>query len=236
MNTKIIGISGRKQSGKNTLANYMNGDILKRREMVQDFAINQKVELEILTCTEDGKSNWGIFDVTRKDDSFVSYAERELWPFVKLYHFADYLKKMSIDLFDLSPEQVYGTDDDKNTPTPYGMTSREFLQHLGTDVMRSIKDTVWVDYTIKIIKQEKPLVSIIPDVRFPNEVEAIKKAGGIVVRLDRNVYDSPHKCESSLDQENFDWNNFDVILRNNNIKIEEFIAGLEEIQPLWRNL
>ena len=118
MNTKIIGISGRKQSGKNTLANYMNGDILKRREMVQDFAINQKGELEILTCTEDGKSNWGIFDVTRKDDSFVSYAERELWPFVKLYHFADYLKKMSIDLFDLSPEQVYGTDDDKNTPTP----------------------------------------------------------------------------------------------------------------------
>ena len=243
MNTKIIGISGRKQSGKNTLANYINGDILKTRGMVQDFSISQKGELQILTCTEDGKSSWGIFDVTRKDNDFASYAERELWPFVKLYHFADYLKKMSIDLFDLSPEQVYGTDDDKNTPTPYSqngwshkMTSREFLQHLGTDVMRSIKDTIWVDYTIKIIQQEKPLVSIIPDVRFPNEVEAIKEAGGIVVRLDRNVYNSPHQCESSLDQENFDWNNFDVILKNNDIKIEEFIAGLEEIQPLWRNL
>jgi hypothetical protein len=236
MNTKIIGISGRKQSGKNTLANYINGDILKKRGMVQDFSISQKGELKILTCTEDGESNWGIFDVTRKDESFVSYAERELWPFVKLYHFADYLKKMSIDLFDLRPEQVYGTDEDKNTPTDYDMTSREFLQYLGTDVMRSIKNTIWVDYTIKIIQQEKPLVSIIPDVRFPNEVEAIKEAGGIVVRLDRNVYDSPHQCESSLDQENFDWNDFDVILKNNDIKIEEFIAGLEEIQPLWRNL
>lgn len=236
MNTKIIGISGRKQSGKNTLANYINGDILKKRGMVQDFSISQKGELKILTCTEDGESNWGIFDVTRKDESFVSYAERELWPFVKLYHFADYLKKISIDLFDLRPEQVYGTDEDKNTPTDYDMTSREFLQYLGTNVMRSIKDTIWVDYTIKIIQREKPLVSIIPDVRFPNEVEAIKEAGGIVVRLDRNVYNSTHQCESSLDQENFDWNDFDVILKNNDIKIEEFIAGLEEIQPLWRNL
>ena len=103
----------------------------------------------------------------------------------KIYHFADPLKAMAIDLFDLSPTQVYGTDEDKNTVTPYlaqdaalkgkdvldniHMT-REFLQYFGTDVMRSIKDTVWVDYTIKKIKQEQSSVAIIPDVRFPNEV------------------------------------------------------------------
>ena len=41
--------------------------------------------------------------------------------------------------------------------------------------MRSIKDTMWVDYTIKKIKQEQSSVAIIPDVRFPNEVHAIKE-------------------------------------------------------------
>lgn len=251
MNTKIIGISGRKQSGKNTLANYINGDILLQREMVQDFDISNTGELEILTTSENGSSNWGVFDVTRKDEDFMLYAERELWPFVKLYHFADYLKQMSIDLFDLKPEQVYGTDEDKNTLTPYAaqgsalkhtnvlenvnMTSREFLQYLGTNVMRSIKDTVWVDYTIKLIKKEQSLVSIVPDVRFPNEVHAIKKAGGIVIRLDRDVYNSSHECESALDPSVFDWNQFDVILRNNNITISKFIEGLKEIKPLWRN-
>jgi len=37
---KVIGISGRKQSGKNTAANYIAGSILKAKNMmVQDFVI-----------------------------------------------------------------------------------------------------------------------------------------------------------------------------------------------------
>lgn len=236
MNKFIIGISGRKQSGKNTLANYINGDILKSRNMIQDFSITNKGELEILTQMEDGSPRWGIFDVSRKDEDFVIYAERELWPFIKLYHFADYLKKMCVDLFDLTENQVYGTDEDKNTNTPYNMTAREFLQYFGTEVMRKIKDTIWVDYTIKLIKSEGSLVSIIPDVRFPNEVLAIKKAGGIVIRLDRNIYNSSHECETALDRSVFNWDQFDLIIENHNSSIEEFISKAASLKTLWRNL
>ena len=101
-------------------------------------------------------------------------------------------------MFDLTPQQVYGTDEDKNTPTPYGKTAREFLQSFGTDIMRSIKDTVWVDYTLKLIQQEQSALALIPDVRFPNEVNATHKAGGYVLRLDREVYSSTHNCETAL--------------------------------------
>ena len=127
---KIIGISGRKQSGKNTVANIMAGKVLKENLMVEDFVINDKGELQVKTEDAYGKSGWGILDITRKDEEFSSYAEPNIWPLVKMYHFADYLKTICVDLFDLTNEQVYGTDEDKNTQTPYGMTARDFLQYL----------------------------------------------------------------------------------------------------------
>tara|TARA_B100001559_G_scaffold223642_1_gene187751 strand:- start:1305 stop:2030 length:726 start_codon:yes stop_codon:yes gene_type:complete len=238
---KIIGISGRKQAGKNTVANYINGRILKEQNMVLNFNINTDGQLEIQTTNSNNDTGWGIFDVTRKDESFVSYAESEMWPFVKLYHFADYLKQMCIDLFDLKPEQVYGTDEDKNTPTEYSqngwnhkMTAREFLQYFGTDVMRKIKDTVWVDYTIKTILQEQSKVALIPDVRFPNEVKAIQEAGGLVIRLDRDVYKSTHMCESSLDESVFDWNQFDFVIPNQDGSVQDLISKISHIESAWR--
>lgn len=231
---KIIGISGRKQSGKNTVANYINGDIIKNRGMIHDFAISQKGELEIKTTDGNGDIGWGIFDVTRKDEDFTDYASQSLWPYVKVYHFADYLKKICIELFDITPRQVYGSDEDKNTMTNYGMTAREFLQYFGTNVMRKIKDTIWVDYTIKNIVSENSLVALIPDVRFPNEVNAIHDAGGIVIRLTRDAKNSSHECETALDKNKFDWKNFDLIIDNNSTSIEELIEILSKQSNLWR--
>tara|TARA_B100000902_G_scaffold142558_1_gene140162 strand:+ start:3287 stop:3988 length:702 start_codon:yes stop_codon:yes gene_type:complete len=227
--TKIIGISGRKQAGKNTVANCLHGVKFVSRGNAQSYDISNDGELMIQTSDSKGTVGWGIFDVLRSDIDFLSYAEHEIWPYVKIYHFADYLKKMSMDLFDLSPRQVYGTDADKNTATPYNMTAREFLQYLGTDVMRKIKDTIWVDYTIKLINLEGTEVAIIPDVRFPNEVNAIHEAGGIVVRLTRDVHNSEHPCETALDKEHFDWSNFDYILDNQDCSVSELKNRVEKI-------
>lgn len=238
---KIIGISGRKQSGKNTVANFVNGEVLLSREMITDFDISDQGQLEIETTNQLGKSGWGVFDVTRKDEEFTSYAESSIWPFIKVYHFADSLKKLCIDFFDMSPQQVYGTDDDKNTETKYSqngwkhkMTVREFLQYFGTDVMRKIKDTVWVDYTIKSILNEQPDIAIIPDVRFPNEINAIHKAGGIVIRLTRDLYSDDHKCENALDPSNYNWDNFDFTIENHDGSIEDLKQELNKINHLWR--
>lgn len=232
---KIIGISGRKQSGKNTVANFINGDILKSMKMIQDFRLNTSGALEIKTSNSSGSVDWGIFDILRKDLEFVDYAEKNLWPYTKVYHFADYLKKISMELFNLTEKQVYGTDEDKNTETSYGMTAREFLQYFGTDVMRKIKDDIWVESTIKSILREQPLIAIIPDVRFPNEVNAIHDAGGKVIRLTRNVYNSDHGCESALDEDKFDWNNFDYVIDNQNGTIEELCKNINELNMLWSN-
>jgi hypothetical protein len=231
----IIGISGRKQSGKNTVANIINGYTLKDLGMVQDYGINNRGELKIQTMDQNKTVGWGILDLLRKDKEFVSYADVNIWPYIKIYHFADYLKKICVDLFDLTPKQVYGNDEDKNTITGYNMTAREFLQYFGTEVMRKIKDTVWLDYTMKIIEEEQSSIAIIPDVRFPNEVEAIKKAGGFVIRLTRNTLNSNHPCESALDESNFDWKNFDHIIENSTMTLEKLQEEVLLLSSVWSN-
>lgn len=65
------------------------------------------------------------------------------------------------------------------------LTPRWVLQYWGTDVLReSFHDDIWIASLEN--KMRKTLDNIvISDVRFPNELAAIKNAGGIVVRIKR---------------------------------------------------
>ena len=244
---KIIGISGKKQSGKNTVANYICGDVLHTLGMVKDFSLGEHGELVVKTSDSSGTVGWGVFDLLRKDADFVEYAEKELWPYVKIYHFADPLKQLCCDLFDIPESQLYGSNQAKNQVTQYNwkdmptatqgvehnLTVRDFLQYFGTDLMRCIKDTVWVDYVLKKIAQEDPAIALIPDVRFPNEIDAIKNAGGVAMRLDRNILESEHACEVSLDNDKFDWNKFDIVVNNDGQTLDQLQNDLKQINQLW---
>jgi hypothetical protein len=243
---KMIGISGRKQSGKNTIANYINGDVLQGMSMINDFSISAEGELLINTVDSSGTSGYGIFDVIRKDSTFIEYAQRELWPYIKVYHFADYLKDMSVNLFGLNSKNIYGNDDQKNEltdllweemPTETNktgyMTHREFLEYFGTKVIRKVRSNAWVYATINKITQEDSQLAIIPDVRFPNEVQAIKNSGGIVIRLTRNIFNSDSESESALDSDKFDWHNFDVVIDNHNMTLDSLCSELKT-NKFWR--
>ena len=233
---KIVGIAGKKQSGKNTTANILHGIVLKDQGLVRDCNIDGDGKLVILTSNSQGEEDWGEFDVTRKDAAFVEYAEHNMWPHVKLYSFADNLKQICVDLFSIPPECSWGTDEQKNQPqehllwenmpkainssmmkkllppdarTSHGwkegpMTAREFMQFLGTDVMRKMYEPVWVQSCVNKIKHEQSSLAIVADVRFPNEVDAIKNAGGSVVRLNRANRADNHPSETALDDYDFD--------------------------------
>jgi hypothetical protein len=216
---KIIGISGRKQSGKNTAANILHGIVLKKQNTLKEFGIDAGGRLIILTDDSEGNEGWGEFDITRRDEAFVDYAEYSMWPFVKLYSFADNLKSICHELFDIPLESLWGTDEQKNQKQKHllwdgmpdeirgkrrgAMTAREFMQILGTDIMRNIYGSVWVNSAIKKIIREQSELAIIADVRFPNEAKAIENAGGVVVRLTRAIKEDNHPSETALDNYNF---------------------------------
>jgi len=244
----ILGISGRKQAGKNTTANILHGIVLEEQGYVKDWEIGAKGQL--LVNTNDPNS-YGEFWVERKDEQFVSWADNNMWPYVKLYSFADNLKAICMDLFDIPFRCLYGTDEEKNqvqehllwenmpgidTTNSYmlnkngPMTSREFMQFLGTDIMRKMYEPIWVNSCIKKIQREQSELAIIADVRFPNEAKAIEQAGGKVVRLTRNVYEDNHSSEVAMDDYSFtDYidnknENIDYLI----VKVKQFYNYLKE--------
>ena len=57
-------------------------------------------------------------------------------------------------------------------------------------------------------------MALIADCRFPNEVDAVKNAGGIVIKLNRNLYESTHTSEIALDDNLYDQSKFDLVIDN----------------------
>jgi len=216
----IIGISGKKQSGKDTLANFIKSYLYAKDHRETIFRQN-----------EEGKISWeknpNILDIsTHKMDSINTS-----WNIARVYSFADTLKEFCINVLGLSKEQVYGTDKEKNTFTKYlwnnfplsvrfryrikglftsffrtgHMTARELMQVIGTDVgRRMFCESIWVDATISRIKKDKPKVALIRDVRFKSEIDAIIKNGGFIIRLERKISNDSHPSEIDLDH--YDWN------------------------------
>lgn len=145
----------------------------------------------------------------------------------KIYNFADPLKKdICMNILGLTYEQCYGEDSYKNTLTDVywenkQLTAREVMQFVGTDLFRKMKNDVWAGATISKIKNDNLDIAIIADCRFPNEVEAIKNAGGYVIKLMRDPFHSDHSSETALDPENYPQSNFDLVIFNQTIGIDE---------------
>lgn len=94
---------------------------------------------------------------------------------------------------------------------PLSNEMRPLLQRFGTEVCRHMfGQDIWVNTTMRRIKPNQKVV--IADVRFENEADAIRKAGGVVWRIERPGIDpaNAHASEHALDDYEFDlviWNN-----------------------------
>ena len=168
-----------------------------------------------------------IISLITQTDIKIRENRHELNMSCKIYSFADPLKQdICINILGLTYDQCYGSDDDKNTMTDLWwdgvqLTAREAMEIIGTKIFRALKTNVWADATINKIKKENVDLAIISDCRFPNEVESVKNSGGINIRLDLDPFHSNSISENSLDQDVYDWSNFDIIIKNSKMTIEE---------------
>lgn len=118
---------------------------------------------------------------------------------------------------------------DVKTPEDFGLvvapddeeflTARRFMEILGTDIMRKMYGDCHVDAMMYDINHLQCDLSIVVDIRFPNEIAKIKAAGGKVVRLTRNPHNSESKAETALDD--YPLENYDLVIDNANMTIEE---------------
>ena len=232
----ILGISGRKQSGKSTTGNFIIS--VKLAELGITNQIDIDAEGRIIVSDLFGDANYaGVLDTSvRKNDFMLKRLYEALDPHVKIYSFADPLKQdICMNIIGLTYEQCYGSDDDKNQPTELTwpnssdrMSARDIMQYVGTDIFRKMKPDVWVSATINRIQKEKPQIALITDCRFPNEVSSIKDAGGLVMRLTRNPFHSDHLSETILDESNYDWSNFDYVCKNDEMGIYDQCMDIQK--------
>lgn len=105
--------------------------------------------------------------------------------------FSSGLKAMLAALLEgqgVSPETIYRMieGDLKETPTVYlnGRTPRHAMQTLGTEWGRKcIGPEFWVNCGMFTAAGHDR--AVITDCRFPNEIDAIRRAGGMIVRITR---------------------------------------------------
>lgn len=101
---------------------------------------------------------------------------------------ADPMKRFCREIFGFTDEQLWGPSEKRNEPDPRwdGLTPRKALQMLGTEWGRAMHPDVWVRRLIVEWSRLGDSV-VVPDVRFQNELEAIRAAGGHVVRVTGHV-------------------------------------------------
>lgn len=117
---------------------------------------------------------------------------------------------------------------------PGQMTAREVMQFTGTEIFRKMYHNVWAQSTVNRILKDESKFAVITDCRFPNEVEAVQKAGGKVIRFNRCPYpDDDHDSETALDPVNYDWNNFDAVIDNSNMSISDQNGAVYKTLESW---
>lgn len=88
------------------------------------------------------------------------------------YSFAYPLKEIVRRAFNMTDDQVFGSQTDKETVDPrYNVSPRWLLQRLGTEGIRAVfGEDVWWKNCLERIQADKPELAVIEDFRFLNEV------------------------------------------------------------------
>ena len=195
--TKILGFAGKKQSGKNTCCNFLQ--MLKFHEygVCKNASLNEQGQILVSDLFGEKVSGSDWIPLT---EEYVDISQLlESFRPCKIYAFADVLKEFAVDVLGLEYNQVYGTNEEKNSPThllwenmPTGnnkgpMTGREILQYFGSDICRKMYENIWFDACIRRIRKDNPELALISDVRFPNEIKGVQNEGGVVFGLPRDI-------------------------------------------------
>ena len=155
------------------------------------------------------------------DISYEDFVNRKYKNFVdiEVVHFADILKETVQALFAIGEWETNTQEGKKVTISWIGKTVRELLQEVGQGLRDAIDPDVWVKALFANTEDWANI--IIADVRYPNELEAIKERGGVLIRIDRNGAGAGnHSSETALD----DYNDWDFHIGNNGSMEELFEA------------
>ena len=110
--------------------------------------------------------------------------------------FADPIKDLICEVFDVSRGFLETNKRTNHTPAGFQRPIRELLQHVGD--LRTFNPNVWVDALLRKLPNDG--IVIVTDVRYHNEMEALKSRGAYVALLSRH-YDISKRDEHAHSSE-----------------------------------
>ena len=141
------------------------------------------------------------------------------------FAFADCLKRACAELFLLDHLQLHGSLQQKMQPDHrwFGCSARQIMQYVGTDLLRNQLDVIMPGIAENLFTHHfeiwlseykdngESADIVVSDVRFKNEIESIRKNGGIVIYLARHsAATSTHISENDIDK-----SDCDICIENN---------------------
>ena len=153
---------------------------------------------------------------TGKDS--IAFILKRIDPTFQIRAYAYKLKQI-VSLLTSCPMEQTMTQEGKNIYIEeFGLTIGQMQQQIGTNVMRTHFDEgVWIKALMMELKRN-PGNYIVTDCRFKNEADAIKSAGGFVIRIERpdnpvarnSTRDLNHASETEMDT----YERFDQVILN----------------------
>lgn len=234
----LIGIGGRKKSGKDTAGIYLS---LHHNMYKHAFAD----ALKELCALSFGVSEYDLYNLEFKEIDFVEFNKdkNSQYKFFECIiteeQTDDFLKHLSklADSINLKISKGQKKHIREKLIGKKINSFRQLMQFVGTEVVRGvISNTFWIDVLHNQIKNKNRVV--ITDARFPNERQYIRKRNGKLLLVKRNTkLNDNHISENQLNEKEFDG----VIDNNKDIpyleyKIEEFylcLAQNKKFKLMW---
>ena len=155
--------------------------------------------------------------------SYEDFANRKYKNFadIQIMHFADILKETVQALFGIGEWETGTQEGKKVTISWIDKTVRELLQEVGQGLRDAVDPNLWIKALFA--NTEDWSNYIIADVRYPNELEAIKERDGVLIRIDRKGAGAGnHSSETALDN----YKEWDVHIENNG-SIEDLFEAMK---------
>lgn len=243
MKNNLISISGKINSGKDTVAAILqilskaphlnNKGVLKALNDVKSLNNVYNIKkfadrLKDMVCL--------LLGCTREQLEDRDFKEKELgeeWWYWKnmygnMFSYLDFKKEQDKERFSLvklTPRkllQLMGTECGREILHPNIWVNALFSEYRPIDLHNNISNKDVLDYSSATFPNW-----IISDMRFPNELQAVKDRDGLTIRVNRPQLiekDFEHPSETALDDAEFD------IIINNNGTLDDLITKVRNLQ------
>lgn len=247
----IVGLSGLAGSGKDFVANLL----VEKHDFVKIALADplKRICQEVFDFSDE--QLWGPSEERNKPDKRYFTGERE----GGILAYEDARILLTLEKMSNQEERTEPTHEEVLEACKIYLTPRFALQSLGTEWGRNCYPEVWTSYTMRVANKllsgqgwrysakrgvcqlgvfnesdigPEPDGVVISDVRFRNELEAVKNQGGKVVRIKREkpttLSGSASKHSSEQEQKEILDSEFDYVLQNQ----EDLGALQQEIREM----